>query len=108
MPRYKKAVKEYTKAAFAWPRGARLIVESCLGTEIAKFPLAFLASCGDNTWLYVSYIVSLLVEQDAEHPGAIVDRETEQPVDPRGVPIAGSFLYKEHGKSFSRLLEDIC
>ena len=88
----------YKTAAQAWPRGPRMIILSNVDTEIAKFPLAFLASCGDNTWSYVLYVVSLLVNEDAHHSGSIVDLEG-RPVDAHDAPIAGTFRYIEEGES---------
>ena len=80
----------YKTAAQAWPRGPRLIILSSVDTEIAKFPLAFLESCGDNTWSYVFYVVSLLVEAAPMHKGAIVNLDG-RPVNLHSEPIAGRF-----------------
>jgi hypothetical protein len=66
---------------------------------LTKFPINFLETCGDNTWGYVSYVVSLLVEADPQHPGAIIDPQSGQPVGLHGVPGAGTFKYIEQGAS---------
>lgn len=89
--------KTYNTAASAWPRSGRLVIESVLDTLIAKFPLNFLETCGDNTWVYVSYVISLLVEPDPRHPGAIIDPESGRPVNPNDIPVAGTFKYIEEG-----------
>ncbi len=73
MPRGRSEEITYKTAAQAWPRGPRVIILSTVDTEIAKFPLAFLETCGDNTWSYVFYVISLLVEADPMHTGAIVN-----------------------------------
>ncbi len=91
----------YKTAAQAWPRGPRILILSAVDTEIAKFPLAFLETCGDNTWSYVFYVVSLLVEADPMHTGAIVNLDG-QPVDLHSAPIAGRFRYIEEGESVDR------
>ena len=87
----------YNTAASAWPRSGRLIIESVLDTTIAKIPLNFLQTCGDNNWAYVSYVVSLLVEADSQYPGYIIDPQTGHEVDSHSAPVAGTFKYIEHG-----------
>lgn len=91
--------RTYNTAASAWPRSGRLVIESVLDTTIAKFPLNFLETCGDNTWSYVSYVVSLLVEADPQYPGHIVWPENGHPVDSQCAPVAGMFKYVEQGPS---------
>ena len=94
--------KTYNTAASAWPRSKRLLLVSVLDTPIAKFPINYLESCGDNTWEYVSYVVSLLVEADPLHPGAIIDPEHGNAVDPCATPVAGTFRYIENGTTRER------
>jgi hypothetical protein len=91
--------KTYTIAAGVWPRSAKITIESRLGTRIARLPLNFLATCGDNTWSYVSYVLSLLVIADPLHPGCIVDPQTGMPVDGNAAPFAGTFHFIEEGES---------
>jgi len=98
MPRGRSEEITYKTAAQAWPRGPRVIILSTVDTEIAKFPLAFLETCGDNTWSYLFYVISLLVEADPMHTGAIVNL-VGQPVNLQGAPIAGTFRYIEEGES---------
>jgi hypothetical protein len=89
--------KTYTIAAGVWPRSPKVTIESCVGTRIARLPLNFLETCGDNTWSYVSYLVSLLVVCEEEHPGSVIDPQTGMPVDPDEVPRSGTFMFIEQG-----------
>ena len=99
--------KTYTTAAGTWPRCPKLTIESTLGTRIARLPLNFLETCGDNTWSYVSFVVSLLVIEDVEHPGSIINPETDRPVFPNEIPQAGVFRFIEQGKTSSKSLADL-
>ena len=89
--------KTYTLAAGVWPRSAKITIESRVGTRIARLPLNFLQTCGDNTWSYISYLISLLVIADPLHPGFIIDPLTGLPVDGDGTPSAGTFQFIEQG-----------
>jgi hypothetical protein len=89
--------KTYTIAAGVWPRSPKLTIESTVGTRIARIPLNFLETSGDNTWSFVSYIVSLLVVPDPAHRGSIIDSSSGLSVDPDGVPQAGTFRFIEQG-----------
>jgi hypothetical protein len=89
--------KTYTLAIGKWPRVGIVTIHSVSDTKIARFPISFLASCGDNTWGYVSFVVSLLVEADPQHPASIIDPKTGQPVNPDDVPVAGMYRFVEQG-----------
>jgi hypothetical protein len=89
--------KTYTIAAGVWPRSPKVTIESCIGTRIARLPLNFLETCGDNTWSYVSYLLSLLVVPEEKHPGSIIDPHTGLIVDPNAIPHAGTFTFIEQG-----------
>lgn len=89
--------KIYTLASGVWPRSTKVTVETCVGTRIARLPINFLETCGDNTWSYVSYVISLLVIADPMHPGHIIDFRTGLPVDPDDVPTAGTYRFIEQG-----------
>ena len=89
--------KTYIIAAGVWPRSPKLTIESSVGTRIARIPLNFLDTSGDNTWSFVSHIVSLLVVLDPAHPGSIIDTQSGLCVDPDGAPQAGTFRYIEQG-----------
>ena len=91
--------KTYTLASGVWPRCPKLTIESCLGTRIARFPLNFLETCGNNTWGYIYYVVSLLVKADPLHPGSLIDHQTGLPVDRDGKPRPGIFQYIEQGQA---------
>ena len=88
----------YTTAAAIWRSGSVVIV-SALGTRIAVFPMDFLlATCGDNTWGYVSFAVICVIDIDPQHPGNIID-DQGHPVDLEAVPFHGTFCYSETGMS---------
>jgi hypothetical protein len=89
--------KTYALAAVAWPRCPSIRIESSVGTRIARLPLNFLETCGDNTWSFVSYIISLLIIPDPGHPGSIIDVESGLPVDLLSIPYAGTFRFVERG-----------
>ena len=91
--------KTYTTAAGVWPRCPKLTIDSYVGTRIARFPLDFLETCGDNTWSYVCHVVSLLVIADSQHPGWVHDIRTGLPVEAGGIPQPGTFQYIERGLS---------
>ena len=84
-------------AISSWPRDSKLNVISVIGTRIASFPMAFLQTCGDNSWSYVYFVISLLVEEDPEHPASLIDRRTGLSVVPDGIPHSGTFEYIEQG-----------
>jgi hypothetical protein len=91
----------YTTATGFWRHGGVLSVYSVADTRIALFPMKFLEASGDNTWAYVQFVVSLLVDEDPEHPGAILTEEDEI-VDPSSAPTAGRYKFIEQGESFMR------
>jgi len=88
----------YTMAASKWRRSGFVEVVSIHGTPIASFPLSFLMTCGDNTWQYVQYGVSLVIDVDSHHPGSIVNAE-DLCVNLQDTPTAGIFSYVEQGTS---------
>ncbi len=92
----------YTTAVGAWPKGPYILIESNIGTRIGVLPLKFLETCGDNTWEYVSYVISLLIIPDPAHPGSIIDPKTGTAVDLQAAPTATEFCniytFVEQGK----------
>lgn len=100
----------YELATARWRRTPTVQIVSILDTEIADFPVSFLASCGDNTWQYVLDVVHQLVDPAPEHPGVICmahekqEDAMEPPVALGGEPTAGIFRYKQLGESFLLLL----
>ena len=86
----------YTTAAGIWRRSGFVVIVSVLGTRIAVFPMDFLATCGDNTWGYVSFAVTCVIDIDPQHPGNIID-DQNHPVDLEAAPVQGSFCYAETG-----------
>lgn len=88
----------YTSASGRWRRSGFVIVVSVHDTSIASFPIRFLQSCMDNTWSYVLYVISLLIEVDSNHPGNIVDI-LDHPVNAQDPPAAGTYRYIEQGPS---------
>lgn len=74
-----------------------MTIRSVLETKIARFPIGFLASCGDNTWDYISFVVGLLVEADPQHPASIIDQITGQSVRPGDAPVPGTYRLVEQG-----------
>lgn len=89
--------KTYTLAVRKWRRSGVVTIQSVLDTKIARFPIGFLASCGDNTWDYVSFVVKLLVEADPQYPPSIIDPNTGQSVNPGDVPVPGTYKFLEQG-----------
>jgi hypothetical protein len=89
--------KTYTLSIGKWRRSGIVTILSALDTKIARFPVSFLASCGDNTWSYVFFVVSLLVESDPQHPSTIVDLNTGQSVGLNEAPQAGMYRLVEQG-----------
>jgi hypothetical protein len=89
--------KTYTTAAGKWRRSDTVTIVSIHDKRIARFPIDFLATCGDNTWSYVNHVVSLLVVVDPDHSGSILDPATGLPVDPDAAPTAGQYRYVEEG-----------
>lgn len=94
----------YELATARWRRTDTVQIISTLGTEIADFPLTFLASCGDNTWRYVLDTVHLLVEPVPDRQGSIyvgseeMDGQEEVPVATEDPPQAGIYRYKQLGE----------
>jgi hypothetical protein len=86
----------YELAAIRWRRSDTIDVLTIHDTQIAVFPLAFLSSCGDNTWQYVLNVVHQLVTPIPERPGVIVT-EMGEPVNLEEPPSAGTFRYKQPG-----------
>lgn len=89
--------KTYTLAIGRWRRSGIVTIRSVLDTKIARFPIGFLASCGDNTWDYISFVVGLLVEADPQHPASIIDQITGQSVRPDDAPVPGTYRLVEQG-----------
>lgn len=89
--------KTYRLAIGKWRRSGTVTIQSVLDTKIARFPIGFLASCGDNSWNYVSFVVSLLVEADPQHPASIIEPNTGLLVNPDDVPVAGTYRFVEQG-----------
>jgi hypothetical protein len=86
----------YTTAAGIWRRSGFVVIVSVLGTRIAVFPMDFVATCGDNTWGYILFAVSCVIDIDPQHPGSIVD-DRQRPVDLEAAPVQGTFCYVETG-----------
>jgi hypothetical protein len=86
----------YELAAIRWRRSDTIDILSIHDTQIALFPLAFVSSCGDNTWQYVLNVVHQLVEPIPERPGIIVTEHGEA-VNLEEPPTAGTFRYKQLG-----------
>jgi len=89
--------KTYTLAIGRWRRSGIVTIRSVLDTKIARFPIGFLASCCDNTWDYISFVVGLLVEADPQHPASIIDQITGQSVRPGDAPVPGTYRLVEQG-----------
>lgn len=87
----------YTTASGRWRRSGNVNVLSIHDTQIATFPMAFLQSCGDNTWRYILFVISLLVNVASDHPGELFD-PLGHPVSPQDAPVAGTFRYIERGE----------
>lgn len=92
----------YTAATGKWRRQDAVRILSVLDTHLAAFPIIFLETCGDNTWSYIRYVIGLLVEEDAEHPGAIFAEQGE-PVVPSDAPIAGDYRFIEAREFLPRM-----
>ena len=94
----------YELATARWRCADTVQIISVLGTEIADFPLTFLASCGDNTWRYILDTVHLLVDPVPDRPGSIyvgseeMDDLDEVPVASEDAPQAGIYRYKQLGE----------
>lgn len=88
--------KSYLTAAQLWRRTPCVNVLSVLDTSIAIFPLDFLSTCGDNTWDYILFVISRLVNPDPLHPGLIVNDQGD-PVDLESIPVSGDYRYLETG-----------
>lgn len=90
----------YTTALGVWRRSGAVHISSLHETKIASFPLDFLRSCGDHTWEYILYVVSLLIEIDADHPGQLHD-DQDKLIDLQNLPTSGYYHYIERGQSFA-------
>ena len=86
----------YTTSSGVWRRGGVIEIVSRLDTFIASFPLDFVAKGGDNTWGYVTFAVTLLLEVEPLHQGKIVD-QAGHPMDLDLPPHAGTYRYIENG-----------
>ncbi len=88
----------YTTAAGVslWRRSGTISIVSIHDTRIAVFPMSFLASCGDNSWEYINYVVTLLIDVDPNHPGQLFD-ENGTAVNEQVLPTPGIFRYIERG-----------
>ncbi len=93
---YLMADVTYTTAAGIWRRSGFVVIVSVLGTRIAVFPMDFLATCGNNTWDYVLFAVTCVIDVESQHPGKISDIQ-DRPVDLQAAPIEGTFCYVETG-----------
>jgi hypothetical protein len=96
VPHFAMSEVSYELAAIRWRRSDTIDVLTIHDTQIAVFPLAFLSSCGDNTWQYVLNVVHQLVTPIPERPGVIVT-EMGEPVNLEEPPSAGTFRYKQPG-----------
>jgi len=88
----------YTTAAGLWRRSGFIVITSVLGTRIAVFPMDFVATCGDNTWSYVLFAISCVIDLDPHHPGILVD-DQDLAVRLGSSPTPGTFRYIETGTS---------
>ena len=94
----------YELATARWRRTDTIQIISVLGTEIADFPLKFLASCGDNTWRYILDTVHLLIDPVPDRPGSIyvgseeTNDQDEVPIATEDAPQAGIYRYKQPGE----------
>lgn len=88
----------YTTALGVWRRSGAVHISSLHDTKIASFPLDFLRSCGDHTWEYILFVVSLLIVIDADHPGQLHDDQDDL-IDLRDLPTPGNYRYIERGPS---------
>lgn len=92
----------YELATARWRRTSTVQIVSILDTDIADFPLSFLASSGDDTWHYILHVIRLLVLVTPELPGCLYvandTTEEETPVDISLTPTAGRFRYKQLGR----------
>jgi hypothetical protein len=87
----------YLGASSKWRRQGDVEVHSILDTSIASFPLEFLECNGDNTWSYIRFVISLLVDEDPSHHGAI-HTESGVPVGLSDAPVAGVYTFIEAGE----------
>ena len=91
----------YTIAAGTWRLSGFVTIISVLSTSIAVFPMDFLRTCGDNTWGYIFFAVSWVIDVDPLHsgdPGDILG-ELNHPVDRAAAPVQGTFCFVEEGKT---------
>lgn len=89
-------MKSYTTARGIWRRTSEVEILSVFDTRIAAFPIGFLSTCGDNTWHYILFVISLCVDPDSLHPGQLVDDQGE-PINLGSIPSAGTYRYLETG-----------
>jgi hypothetical protein len=84
----------YELAIRRWRRGGNIEILSIHDTQIAVFPLEFVAKGEDNTWQFVLDVVQQLVEPLPDHPATIFTDDGE-PVNLVESPSAGIFRYKQ-------------
>jgi hypothetical protein len=94
----KRTEVTYTTALSRWRRQGAVRIISVLDTPLATIPMQFLEQGGDNTWSYIQFIISLIIVEDAGHPGGFYTLENE-PVVLTSVPAAGKFRFVEYGES---------
>ena len=93
----------YELATARWRRTSTVQIISLFDSEIADFPLSFLASCGVNSWQYILDVVDELVDPVPGHPGGIFivndgeDEESEVQVALGEMPSAGIYRFKQLG-----------
>lgn len=90
----------YTVAASKWRRSGYVEIASVFDTPIASFPMAFLASCGDNSWDYILKVVVHVIERPETTSNAkIIELKHNTLVDLHETPLEGSYRYLTPGKS---------
>ncbi len=82
----------YLRAHFKWRRSGLITIVTTYDTEIGTFPMSFLESCGDNSWQYILFVVSQLVDIRSDGPGTLVS-EQGQEVDMQSAPAEGVYRY---------------
>lgn len=84
VPPYETTYSRDTLAA-SWPRGHTIDFSVAGWTQRSfRIPIAFVAGGGDNTWAFVHYLLSLMVNEE----GRIVVLPERTPVDLAAVPWA--------------------
>ncbi len=87
----------YERAQKRWRRSETVEILSIRDTQIALFPLSFVALGGDNTWSYILDTIQQLVEVAAGGAGVIMD-EQNRIVDGDQPVYGGVFRYSQLGK----------